>query len=261
MAEAGHHAGAAVEHAGHGVKGALGKKLGPMPVGGWLLAIAGGVGVAVYFRNRSAANAANLPDLTATDATGTTDGFTPQDPGGTNQGVGNGGSYTYTDTATHTPAGNGNSSTHHGPAYLARHATTNAAWKAHALDAMAARGFARKAVGETLDDYLAGQRLTPGDEVRLAATLASCGPPPHPPKHIGGPGTPKPAPHPPAHQPPPPVHQPTTGRPTTHQASPTPPKKPKKKKHHRHGQVVQTRQPSPVVKTPSLSQHLGIFRP
>lgn len=259
IAEAGHHAGQAVEHAGTGVKGVLGKKLGPLPVGGWVLAVAGGVGVALYFRNRSAGNAANLPDITATDATGATDGFTPQDPGGTQQGVGNGGSYTYTDTANH-GAGNGNASTHHGDAYLARHATTNAAWESHSIDAMHARGFGRPAVRESLDAYLAAHRLTAGQEVRLSATLAICGPPPHPPKHIAGPGTPKATSTPAGHATPPrtpPVHQPTKGRPTTHQDSPKPPRKPRRKKHPEE-HLVQTRQPT-IDPHKTRPGHLGIF--
>lgn len=277
IAEAGHHAGAAVEHTAHGVKGALGHKLGPLPVGGWLLAVAGGVGVAVYFRNRSAANAADLPDITTTDATGP-DGFTPNDPGGTVQGVGGAGgpisgTYPYSNTAT---AGNGNAAVHTGPAALARAAKTNAEWANHAADAMARRGFVHGAVAGTLDKYLAGKRLSAGDELRLQATLATCGPPPNPPKHVALPGTGKPEPttghgtkdhgtdnpggaHTTPGTKPAPPHLPEPTKPTHHQDNPKPPK-PHKPAHHAETLKPAPAATAPKVQVPARHRHLGVLR-
>lgn len=181
-AEAAHHTTEAVHHAGKGVGSALGRKLGPMPVGGWLLAVGGGVLVAVYFRRKATTDTTDPAAVDTTDATGA-DGFDQADPGGTQAGVG-GGSYTYSDTAT----GNGNASAHHGQAYLARQAKSNAGWVDHSVRAMQARGFAPAHVRDALEAFLHGHTLTPAQEVALAATEALCGPPPHPPKHHPKPG-------------------------------------------------------------------------
>lgn len=220
-AEAAHHTGEAVHHGAAGIKGGLGRKLGPMPVGGWLLAVAGGVLVAWYFRRASAAT-----DPTATDPTTATTGWDTADPGGTNAGVGGGVGNTGGGGGT-----GGGTSAHHTEAYLARQATTNAEWKSHAVLAMAPFGFDAAHVARALDDYLAGHKLNQGETVTLAATESRCGPPPHPPKHQAPPGTPPP--HKPSGQ-----HDPTGSgdngpkphhHPRDNGTPPTPPTKP----HHR----------------------------
>lgn len=193
--EAAHHAGAAVEHTGAGIKGALSKKLGPMPVGGWLLAVVGGVVVALYFRNKSSANATDLPDATDTPGDFTAnDGFDQADPGGTNPGVGGGQPVVGVDQG-------GNPATpptvvHHGAAELARKAKTNAGWEDHAVDAMVAIGFGRAHTRDALDVYLHGKQPTAGQELVIAATLSRCGPPPNQPKRVQPPGTKPTKPHP-----------------------------------------------------------------
>lgn len=189
MGEAAGHAGAAVHHTGAGVHGALGKQLGPMPVGGWLLAVAGGVVVAYYFRRNAAAssaavdpNAANLP----TDTTG----WDTADPGGTAQGVGGSAGGSGGGGNGNAPAGGPKAASE---ASLARAATTNAEWRHHAVLAMAGtRGFDAAHVDNALADYLAGHKLTEGEVVALAATEALCGPPPHTPTRQAPPGTPTP---------------------------------------------------------------------
>lgn len=193
--EAAHHAGEAAQHAAHGVKGALSKKLGPMPVGGWLLALAGGVGIALYFRNKSAADSADLPDDTTfpDDFTVNGDGFDQADPGGTNPGVGGTGG---TDQAGNPNTPGTPAHIHHSEAYKAKHAKTNAEWKHHTVLAMTAMGFGAAAMDNTLDHYLKGQRQGQAGELRLSAALARCGPPPNPPKHVPGPGTGKHEPNP-----------------------------------------------------------------
>lgn len=192
VTEAAHKAGDAVEHAGHGIKATLSKKLGPMPVGGWLLAVLGGVAVALYFRNRSAgSDTTDLP----TDPPGEFDpnapnGFDQADPGGTNPGVGGG-----VDTGGNPTTPGTSAAVHHSEAYKAKHAKDNPTWEAHAILAMTQVGFHSSQVRNTLQAYLHGNHLGAGAKVTLDATLARCGPPPNPPKKQPGPGVQ----HPPAH--------------------------------------------------------------
>jgi hypothetical protein len=228
-ADAAHHAGEAVHHGAAGIKGGLGKKLGPMPVGGWLLAVGGGVLVAYYFRSRSGnGGGTDTTDTTATDAADLPDatGWDQADPGGTNQGAGNLYDPTTNDPSSNTTgdtgstsggaSGGGGGGSDAGPsqAHLARQATTNAAWAKHAVKAMQPFGFAPDHTAATLAAFLAGDKLTQGQTVTLAATESRCGPPPHPPHHQAPPGTPPPAPTPTHH------HRDTGGH--------TPPTKP----HH-----------------------------
>lgn len=199
-AEAAHHVGEAGHHAAQGVHGFLGKRLGPMPMGGWLLAIAGGVAVAIYFRNRASSSSTSstggtTPDGYSYDPT-TGQWVNPQtgqvlDPGSPYTGVGNlgsgGGGGNPSNGNPEPPA----AAAHKTQAQLAKAATTNAGWLRHAEAAMVEFGFKPAIVQHTLERFLAGEHLSHAQRVVLEGTLPRVGPPPKPPtrQHTGEPST------------------------------------------------------------------------
>lgn len=181
----------AADHAAEKVGGLVGRKIGPLPAGVWALAILGGVGVAVMVR-RSAQETelVDAADTIAEEAPADA-GWDQADPGGTQPTTGG--------PATPTP---GDGSYPEAPpslverhAQAARKATTNAAWRTHAVAAMAALGFDRERVNRIIGDHLNGRQLTVGESTTLAAVLSWCGPPPVPPVRKAPPGHKKPVPH------------------------------------------------------------------
>jgi hypothetical protein len=79
------------EGAGHGLKATLGKKVGPLPMGVWILAVGGGLVLTWYMRRNAAPTTATdtSTDTTAPDTGGTGTGSWPY---GVPNGVGQTGS-------------------------------------------------------------------------------------------------------------------------------------------------------------------------
>jgi hypothetical protein len=177
----------------------LSHKVGPLPLGVWLVAIAGGVGVAWWVRTHGSSSADNTADPTVPDGTNYTQ------PNGVGQDSGSSDSSSGTGSVAPTP-------------------TTNEEWGQLAIRQMIARGYDPTMVDRAIRDYLAGNTLTTVERALIAETLAVFGPPPvpPPPEVPGGttPPTTTPIP-PPTKKPDPPTKIPPT------KAPPKPPAKPK----------------------------------
>lgn len=150
---------------GKGIKGALGKKIGPLPVGVWILAVGGGLVAAWYLRSRSGGGAA------AED---------PNDP------------TRNTDTA---PGAGGAGGTGNGT----QRPTTNEEWYQLASQMLLGLGTYNALLIDTaLKTYLSGSRqLTSAEQAVVAAAIRLIGPPPTPtpvPDPSGGGTTPIPIP-------------------------------------------------------------------
>lgn len=156
------------------VPDALEHKVGPLPLGVWLLAVAGGVGIAWWVRRNSSsstADPATVPDSTV---------YTQPN------GVGQQTDATTDDTGT------------------APTPTTNEEWGQQSITKMIARGYQPTMVDSAIRDYLGGATLTTVERALIAETLVVCGPPPvPPPPEVPGGTTPPPTvpitPKPPAH--------------------------------------------------------------
>lgn len=153
---------------------ALSKQIGPLPAGGWLVAIVGGVGVAVFIRRR--ANNAESYDAgleageesVAGDATDGLDGRGFQNGESlTNQGSGNlyrNGGYAVPPT-NNTPI------------------RTNAEWKSRASTQLMLRGYVPWLVYAAIERWFAGKRLSGAQQNIINEAIGLVGPPPRPPKH------------------------------------------------------------------------------
>lgn len=134
---------------GHfGLKSTLGKKVGPLPMGVWLLAIAGGLLVAVFIRRRSVA--------TPTDTQPSTD---------TQPGAGNlGGAAPGTDGTNNTRP------------------TTLEDWYRLGVDTMTALslGYDTGLVDRALRKYITGEALTTAEQAVVSIVIRLIGPPPVP---------------------------------------------------------------------------------
>lgn len=174
-----------------GIKGALGKKIGPLPLGAWLLAVAGGVVVAVIIRRRSLDGG----PADATEEGVVANPWDQSDAGGTLGGVGGvagsgGGTVTQPDTRWQDPVspatpdaaldepGNGGPTVRSGHVAKAKAATTNVEWRAEAQAALVKRGFSAGAVQKALQDYVQGKKLTAAEARISSAAVTLVGPPP-----------------------------------------------------------------------------------
>lgn len=131
------------------VRAALAKQYGPLPAGGWLLAIAGGVTVAVFVRRRAGNN-------TAAELDGEN---LPGDNTDTAPGVGN-------------LAGTGGSTS--------TRPTSNDEWRLAVIPLLIAAGFAPLTVDAAVSHYLYGEPLSPSEQAVIAKALQIAGPPPEP---------------------------------------------------------------------------------
>lgn len=149
---------------------AMSKKVGPLPTGVWLLAVGGGIAVAVFVRRRAASSAEDPGTGISTD---------------TQPGAGNLGQ---DDTGGDTPAPSGRP-------------TTNEDWFQQAYDAILGThaGYSPSLVTTALTKYLEGQTLTTAEQAIVSMALRLVGPPPVPPP-LPEPGNPPP----PSSTPPPP---------------------------------------------------------
>lgn len=145
------------------VSGALSKKIGPLPVGAWLLAAAGGIGVALFVRSRRAG-----ADQAQAEAAATVpDGTVYTQPNGIGQGGSSGSGGSSDDTPT---------------------VRTNSEWAQVAVRRMIARGYDPTAVDVAVRAYLSGDHLSSMQRAIIAEILVFVGPPPTaPPPESPGP--------------------------------------------------------------------------
>lgn len=142
----------------------LGKMVGPLPLGGWVLVIGGGLGVA-YVANRNRGNSQPAGDV-VDDASGA---FSYYDDG--NTGIGPSGVLGALDEAP--PSS--------GPVTVPA-PTTNTEWSRLVYAELVGRGFQALAVSRALAVYLNGDRLTTQQAAIIDAALRlQWGLPPDPP--------------------------------------------------------------------------------
>lgn len=196
----------AAPHGGADLKGALGKKVGPLPVGVWVLAVGGGLIFAYYMRS----NSDNTGD------TGTDTGTTGTDTGGTGEG----------DWPYGVPNGVGQWNNNTGGQDDGTTAedntlpTTNEQWQRRAVQILIGRGYEALAVDRAISAYLGGESLTTIQRAIINEAILLIGPPPVSPPSPTSPDKPPPVVTPPVTKPP--VVVPPT--PTWPPPKPTPPK-------------------------------------
>jgi hypothetical protein len=148
----------------------LGKQVGPLPLGGWLVVVAGGLGIG-YFINRNMANSAPEPDLTQM----------------TESDVGKGGGQFVYDPPTSVDR------PEEAP-------DTNEAWAARAITWLIAQRHDPITSNSAVMKFLSSSTLTQQEQALISLVLAHQGPPPTPvpppettpPPTTGTPGTRKP---------------------------------------------------------------------
>lgn len=169
------------------VREALSHRIGPLPAGAWIVALVGGIGVAMVIR-RQAGNDQSYADGYATGeqagydsvAGDSTDGPQPYESGSssyTNPGAGN--IYTPDNVPT-------------GPI------KTNAQWRHRAAVVLSRRGYRTAMVEATLGRYFAGKRLSSAQQNIVDEAIAMLGKPPKPPKRNDTHKPPKRKPHTPS---------------------------------------------------------------
>jgi len=147
------------------IKAALGRKVGPLPVGAWLAVVALGVGVtaAIIRKRRAAAGLAPEPlpaDAPTTDVGNPfpTGGFTV---GGLNPGTGSG-------VPTSSP----------GFSQEQPEQRTNSDWETAAVRWSIAKGFTPTAAAGALSKFIGGEKLTAQEKAIVDAAMIANGPPP-----------------------------------------------------------------------------------
>ncbi|MFJ8188083.1 hypothetical protein [Streptomyces sp. NPDC096105] len=185
--------------AGGGLGATLGKKVGPLPLGVWIAAVVGGIGIAYVVRQRGDDDAEPEPYVP--------DGTIIGQPNGVGQ---NGDDDDDRDDLDVTPQ-------------------TNEQWGRQAIQRMIARGYNPTLVDSAIRKYLAGETLTVTERALIAETLVVMGPPPvPPPPEVPGGTNPDPVdpitPKPPKPDPPQPGPKPPN--PTKPLPQPKPPTKP-----------------------------------
>lgn len=194
----------------------LARKVGPLPLGGWLAIAAVGVAAAIIIRRRLAANSAASsaepalvgPDGERLDASA----IASYTPGGFVVGGG---------PATATGGTPNDPTVTDPPTPL-----TNSDWSAKAISYLLSRGYQGTIVVDGVERFLSGGVLTTQQQAMIDQALAAVGPPPQPvpppvvtpePLPVGGSGggggtitpAPAPAPAPAPQKPPPPTPYPT----------------------------------------------------
>lgn len=157
----------------------MGKMIGPLPLGAWLVVIAGGLGVAVYTRRQNANDVPTDPDLMPEDTSGV-------------PGVGVGGSGLWEQIQN--PGG---SPSDVGP-------TTNEQWGVMAIEWLVGNNYPPVNADHAVRKYLAAEGLSISEVGMISAVIRGIGSPPVllPPPTVGLPGPPKPpTPKPPAPKP------------------------------------------------------------
>ncbi|NEC07304.1 hypothetical protein G3I26_18775, partial [Streptomyces sp. SID7909] len=166
-------------HGGAGLKGALGKKLGPLPVGIWVLAVGGGLIFAYYMRSNSSGDDVT-EDTSGTDTGGTGEGSYPYGvPNGVGQWAGSGSGTTEDDAEDKTLP------------------TTNEQWQRRAVQILIGRGYEAVAVDRAISAYLGGESLTTIQRAIINEAILLIGPPPVSPPSPTSPDSPPPTTTPP----------------------------------------------------------------
>lgn len=163
----------------------LGKQVGPLPLGAWVIVVGGGLGIAYYTRN-----AGKSSPQVVTDTSG--------DPG-----VGVGGTGGFIDV--NPPSQDSNTG---GPAIV-----TNDDWGTAAVNYLIAKGFDAAISDQAIRKYLAAESLNVQERMLVNAALTHLGAPPVPlPPGPSLPGLPKP-PNPGPYKPPTPTPKPPPPKP------------------------------------------------
>lgn len=166
----------------------LSHKVGPLPAGAWILAIGGGLGVAVIIRRRHGGgdpDAATAAQEAAADAS-----VASADAGAGGETIGTGGA------AVSTPGGGTptivtypiytNSpppkTTTTPPPKPTIRPTTNAAWRKRVHDELVHRGYRSGLIMVALERYFGHKNLTQPQRHIIDEGITRIGPPPHPPK-------------------------------------------------------------------------------
>lgn len=152
----------------------LGKQIGPLPLGAWVVVVGGGLGIALYARKQNASDAATPVEDTSGQpgvGDGSVGGWIPQQP------------------PTSTPSADPKDSV-----------TNNDQWYAYVFSELVARNYDSTLVDSALRKYLAGltSKLSVGEWVIIRMALAIMPPPtpiPASPDDPNPPGKPIPPPN------------------------------------------------------------------
>lgn len=144
----------------------LAKPIGPLPLGGWIVAGAGGIAVAVFIRRRGLSN--ELSDAQAQAASDAADNLSINGEGGstdTQPGAGN----------LFQPGifGDGTDDEVEKP-------TTNAEWRQRAVSVLAVNGYEGSRADRVLSDYIAGKQISTEDSALVSAAIRLIGGTPDP---------------------------------------------------------------------------------
>lgn len=157
----------------------LTRKVGPLPVGGWIIALAGGIGVAVVIRRQASDSGAFAEGYEQGEQAGY-DSVSGDDDFGlggntyTNPGAGNL-SGTLPAPAPVTPA----------PTKPLPPITTNAQWRNRALSVLTRRGYKRAVATTSLRKWFARKELLEHQRHVINEAITVIGWPPNPPKRPG----------------------------------------------------------------------------
>lgn len=137
----------------------LGKKVGPLPVAGWIAAVGGGLGIAWYLRrNGMSPDAADVTTDPGTSTTSGTGGAAVSDPYG--------------------PATDGLDDT--GDTTVTPAISTNAQWRIAAVKYLIGLNVAGTSAEKAVAAYFSGAKLTATQGVWINQVLAGIGPTPAP---------------------------------------------------------------------------------
>lgn len=168
---------------GKGLKAALGKKLGPLPVGIWVLAVGGGLIFAYYMRSSGGGEETPVEEEAGPDTGGTGTGSWPYGvPNGVGQWPG---------------AGQGDEDDEDKTL-----PTTNEQWQRRAISILIGRGYEAVAVDRAISAYLGGEPLTTIQRAIINEAILLIGPPPVSPPSPTSPDQPPPIIKPPIVKPP-----------------------------------------------------------
>ncbi|WP_129286717.1 hypothetical protein [Streptomyces sp. GZWMJZ-114] len=198
---------------GGGFKASLGKKVGPLPVGVWILAVGGGLVVAYFMRRGASGDGQEVTDdgTGAADTGGTGVGTWPY---GYPNGVGQGGSSGSTD--------DGQDEDDDGTLPV-----TNEQWQRRAVQVLVGLGYEAVAVDRAIAAYLGGEGLTTIQRAIVNEAILRIGPPPVSPPSPSTPDKPPPTTTPPKTDPKPLPSTPTTTTKPKPKPKPTPKPTPK----------------------------------
>lgn len=149
----------------------LGKQIGPLPLGAWVIVVGGGLAYAVYTRRQNATNTGEVFDNTSTD------------PG---VGAGGLGGTIYQPTT----------GTQIGGTQPAAPITDNDQWAQVAINLLIARGIDPATATSAIGHYLQGESQSVQEWAITRIALAALGAPPILPPPVTPPGTPRPKPKP-----------------------------------------------------------------